>query len=155
MGRPYSAVFEGITVTAVQDLFSIVAPATCIVQILALFISQSNREKDAADEQLSFRIRRGQTSVGSGGATVTPVPFEASDPASGSTIRRNDTTQASAGTIVVLHRESFNIRAGLAYIPIPEARIHLAPGIRMTFELVEAPAASTTMDGTLIFEEVN
>lgn len=155
MGRVYSAVFEGIAVTAIQDLFSILTPATCAVQVIALFISQSNREKDVADEQLSFRIRRGQTTAGSGGAAVTPVPLDAGDPASTCTVRRNDTTQASAGTIVVLHRESLNIRAGLAYIPVPEARIILRPSTRMTFELVEAPAASTTMDSTVIFEEIS
>ena len=59
------------------------------------------------------------------------------------------------GTPVDLHAEAFNIRAGWAYIPTPEAR----PGVGqnntiIVVRLMAAPADSLTMSGTLIVEEL-
>lgn len=154
MGRMYSAVFESIAVSALQDLFELVAPADAIVKVHACFISQSSEEGDAQDEQLHLAWTRAHTTSGSAGSAVTPTPLEAGDPVFGGTVERNNTTQATGGSPVVLWSESFNVRAGWAYIPTPETRIVLSPGVRLVLELPTGPADEVTMDGTLIFEEI-
>ena len=50
MGRVYSAVFEEVGVTAIQDLFELNAPSTGTVKVHALIISQST---DAGDSEMS------------------------------------------------------------------------------------------------------
>jgi hypothetical protein len=154
MGRMYVATFTNVAVTAQQDFFEIVAPADSAVVIHYCNISQSSDYGDANDEGLRVNIKRGQTTSGSGGGAFTPLPLAAGDAAFGGTVEINNTTIAADGTIVVLHAEAFNIRAGWNYMPTPECRIVISPGIRATIGLITTPADSLTMEGTLIFEEI-
>ena len=154
MGRMYTATFSAVAVTAVQDLFEVVAPADAAVVLYAVYLSQSSDVGDAAEEMLQVAIKSGATTSGSGGTAPTPPPLSLGNPAFGGTVEVNNTTVASAGTIVTHHKESFNSRAGWQYIPTPEMRKVLSPSARMTVELLTTPADSLTMDGTIYFEEV-
>lgn len=153
MGRLYSVVFDAVAVTAAQDLFEVVAASGKPVTLHSLRIGQSSDAGDAQDEQLRIRIRSGQTTSGSGGTTPTPVPLNPGDAAFGGTTEVNNTTQASAGTIVTHLSDAWNVRAGYVWCPTPEERIGLAAGGRLTVELPAAPADSITLSGTLVFEE--
>lgn len=154
MGRMYTAIFAGVAVSAAQDLFEINAPADSCVLLHAVYITQTSDVGDAAEEMLSIAIKSGATTSGSGGSAPTAVPLQLQDSAFGGTVEANNTTQASLGTIVTHHRESFNIRGGWIYIPTPEMRKTLAPSGRMTIELITVPADALTMDGTIYFEEI-
>ncbi len=156
MGRMYAVTFEGVAVTVAQDLFEIIPASNKPVLFHGLYLSQSSDTGDAAEEFLRVTIRRGHTTSGSGGTTPTPVPLPSSaGAAAGFTAEVNNTTVASAGTAVVLHSETFNIRAGLAYIPTPEARPGAsAANTNIVVRLEAAPADSLTMNGTLIVEEL-
>ena len=151
MGRMYSVIFEEVPVTAVQDLFEVVAPADSVVTLHSLSISQSSDAGDAASEQLSVIIHRGSTS-GSGGSAATPAPLAAGDAAFGGTAEVNNTTQSTEGTIV--WAEAFNVMNGLAVVWPPEDRITLSPSGRIIVELQTPPADSLTMSGTLVIEEI-
>jgi len=150
----YTATFSAVDVTAQQDFFEVLAPADAVVILHAIYLSQSSDVGDSAEEMLQMAIKSGQTTGGSGGSTPTPAPLELGDAAFGGTVEANNTTKASAGTIVTHHKEAFNIRTGLAYVPTPEARKVLSPSARMTVELLTTPADSLTMDGTIVFEEI-
>ncbi len=155
MGRMYAVTFENVAVTAAQDFFEISPADDRPVLIHAIYLSQSTDVGDAAEEMLRVKIIRGHTTGGSGGTTPTPTPLSSSaGAAAGFTAEVNNTTIASAGTTVDLHAEAFNIRAGLAYIPTPEAR----PGASqanttLVVRLMAAPADSLSMSGTMIVEE--
>ena len=150
----YSAQFNGVAVTAQQDFFELVAPADAVVVVHQVHLSQSSDVGDAAEEGLSVLFKRGATTSGSGGSTPTPVPLEAGFAAAGSTVEANNTTKASAGTIVTLHAEAWNIRSPFLWLPPPELRIVLSPSQRFTVELGTTPADSLTVNGTLYFEEI-
>jgi hypothetical protein len=150
----YSAVFQGVAVTAAQDLISLLATSTVKIKIHAIFIGQSSDAADAQDELLRIRIRRGMTTVGSGGGTVTPVDLALTGTAAVSTARINDTTAASAGTILEIHEECFNVRGGWAYVPTPDMRPICDVSTRIAVNLPAAPADSLTMSGTMYFEEL-
>lgn len=152
MGRMYSAVFNRVAVTAVQDFFEINAPSSAAVILHALFISQDSDAGDAQSEQLNILIHRG-SSTGSGGSTPTARPMRPNDAAFGGSVEANNTTQSTEGNI--LHCESFNVAAGLQLIWTPEMRPVIEPSGRLIIELQTAPADSLTMSGTVYFESVS
>lgn len=154
MGMLYSAVFSGVAVTAQQDLFELAAPADCIVVVHQIILTQSTEVGDAQEEGLSILLKRGATTTGSGGSTVTPAPTEFGFAAAGSTAKANNTTKATTGTIVTLHAENWNVRSDKLILPTPELRLVLSPSQRLTVELATTPADSITMSGTLYFEEI-
>lgn len=151
MGRMYSATFEEVAVTAVQDLFEINAPADAVVVLHGLIISQSSDAGDSESEQLNVLIHLGST-TGSGGTTPTARPMELGDAAFGGTVEANNTTQSTEGTFI--HAESFNVMAGLQIWWTPETRPVVSPSDRIIIELQTAPADSLTMSGTVYFEEI-
>lgn len=154
-GRFYAVTFEAVAVTAAQDLFELTPADDKPVLIHGLYLSQSSDVADAAEEMLRVKIIRGHTTGGSGGSTPTPAPLASSaNAAAGFVSKVNNTTIASAGTAVDLHAEAFNIRAGLVYIPTPEARPGASQAnVTIVVRLMAAPADSLTMSGTLIVEE--
>ncbi len=152
MGRMYTSEFNGVAVTAAQDIFSILAPATDIVVVHEVGFSQLTEIQDAEEVMLLLRMRSGQTSVGSGGTAPAMVPLLLGDSACGCTVRANDTTIASAGTIVQKHSEYWNVRVPYQKIWTPESRPILPPSSRWTFELVTADIF--TAGGYIVFEEI-
>lgn len=154
MGRVYSAQFNGVAVTAQQDFFELNAPSDAAVRLLSIHLSQGTELGDAAEEQLLILLKRGQTTSGSGGTTPTAVAYAAGDPAFGGTVEANNTTKASAGTIVTLEAHNWNVRAPFDRIFTPETCPILSPSGRMTVELATTPADSITISGFIIFEEI-
>lgn len=155
MGRMYSVQFENVAVTAVQDFFSFTAADDKPIRLHAVYLSQSTEMGDAAEEFLRVQIGRGHTTAGSVGTAPTSQPLDPSDSASGFTTRANDTTIASGGTNNIMHSETFNVRAGLLYLPTPmmQPSTTQAAGL-LVVRLVAAPADSITMGGTAYIEEL-
>jgi hypothetical protein len=154
MSRMYAVTFAAVAVTAAQDLFEITAGTNQGFELHSIYVSQHSDVGDAQDELLQVAIKSGQTTSGSGGSAPTPVPLDFGDAASAAAAEVNNTTKASAGTIVTLHSDAFNVRAGWQYRPTPEERIVIRGARRLTVELVNAPADSLTMNGTLLFREI-
>ena len=155
MGRMYAVTFENVTVTGAVDFFEI-TPADdkpCVIH--ACYLSQSSDTGDAAEEMLRVKIIRGHATGGSGGATPTPAGLiSGTTPAAGFSAETNNTTIASTGSPADLHAEAFNIRAGWAYIPTPEARPGVSQALTtLVVRLMAAPADALSMSGTLIVEE--
>ncbi len=105
----FSAVSVG---TAVQDLFELSPADEKSIEILAIDLGQTSDTGDAQDEQLQLSIIRGHTSSGSGGTAPTPAPVDPGDAAASFTAEVNNTTIASGGTTVTLFTSAWNVRAG-------------------------------------------
>lgn len=153
MSRIYTVQFTGVAVTAQQDLFEIVAAAGKNCRLRALYLSQSTEVKDAEEEGLSITIKSGSTTSGSGGSAPTPVPMNVTDAAAGFSAEVNNTTKATAGTIVTHHSDNWNVRIPYQLILPPELCVELTGSRRGTVELGTTPADSITMSGTLYVEE--
>jgi hypothetical protein len=154
----FTHTFTAVAVSALQDLFSIVAPSTGIVVLHRCTISQTSDYKDAEDEGLLVVIERGAATAGSGGSAVTaaakgPDPFV---PTWTATVRTNDTTRAvvGGGSIQQLHAEVWQVRDTFDYLPLPENRIIVAPSQRLVVALTAAPADALTVNGTIVFEQL-
>ena len=154
MGLKYIAQFNAVAATVQQDLFEIVAPADAVVIVHWVRFSQSTEFGDAAEEQLSILFKRGATTSGSGGSTPTPAPVEFGFPAAGSTVEANNTTKATAGTIVTMLADTWNVRGPYEWLPTPEFQIAISPSQRFTVELATTPADSITLNGFICLEEI-
>lgn len=149
----YSASFSA-AITAQQDLFEITVASTVAVVLHQIILSQSTELTDAQDEGLRLVIKRGMTTSGSGGTTPTPTTLMSRFAAAASTVEANNTTKSSAGTIVTLHQETWNIRSAFIWLPTPELRYELGPSQRLAVELATTPTDSITVDGIMYFEEI-
>lgn len=154
MGRMYSVIFNGVAVAAQQDFFEVNAASTKIVVIHSLHLSQETNVSDANEKELRLAVKTGATTSGSGGTAPTAVPRVTGDSAYGGTVEANNTTKATTGTIVTHSVRTWNIRVPLDVYWPPDQRIIMAPSARLTVELLTTPAASTTMSGELVIEEI-
>lgn len=153
MSRMYSVQFNAVAVTAQQDFFEITAAAGKNLRVHALILGQTSDVGDAAEEMLSILIKSGATTSGSGGSAPTPVRMNVTDAAAGFSAETNNTTKATAGTIVVMHADVWNVRSPLIWIPPEKMQIELTGSRRLTVELATTPADSLTCNGTLYVEE--
>lgn len=151
--RIYTAQFNGVAVTAQQDLFEIVAGAAIPLSIHELFLSQTTEVGDAQEEGLLILLKQGSTTTGSGGTAPTKVPRDVDDAASGATVAANNTTKATGGTIVTHECYSWNVRVPFQKIWTPETRPFAKGARRMTIELGTTPADSITLSGFITWSE--
>jgi hypothetical protein len=154
MGMLYTVPFSAVAVTAQQDFFEITAASSSIVIIHQILLSQNTEVGDAQEEQLAILIKRGATTTGSGGSTVTPAPTEFGFGAAGFVAKTNNTTKATSGTIVTLLADNWNERSQWLHLPTPELRFVLSPSQRLTVELATTPADSVTVSGCLWAEQI-
>jgi 3D (Asp-Asp-Asp) domain-containing protein len=154
MGQIYTGVFENVTVTALQDLFELIAPADAVLEILRWKISQ---EESETSEQLGFKtaMAAGSYTTGSGGTTPTPGKTMTGAAASGSTLKANNTTEAvvGTGTLVTIERYGENVLNGVEWIYLPEDRPVISPTDAFIIGLMVAPV-SLEMSGTIVWREL-
>lgn len=148
MGRIYTGSFQGVAVSAGQDLFELNAPSDAVVILHEIKITQ---DSDTDSEQLEFSIQRA-TASGSGGTTPTARPLEIGNAAFGGTVEANNTSQAT--TLTLIYTEAQNILNGWHYLPTPEMRIVLSPSGRIVVRLENVPTDELTMNGVIVFEEI-
>jgi hypothetical protein len=153
MGMLYAVTFAAVATTAQVDFFEYVAPSDAVGIIHSVQLSQSSDQGDATAEGLAILHKRGATVSGSGGSTATPAALEGGSPAAGGTAETNNTTKANTGTIVTLEAANWVIQQTYLWLPTPECRHIVSPGIRYTVELGTTPADSLTISGTMIVEE--
>lgn len=146
-GRKYVALMEGVSISTAISLIEFTAPSDAIVELLEAWVTQDASETST---QEVIQILR-KTAAGTG-TSFTPRLLEASDAAFGGTARTNMTAEGTAGDI--LRRESFNILNGWLYLPVPEARIKVAPSGILAIKFAVAPAAAITISAGMIFREI-
>ena len=155
MSKIYSAEFADVAVTAAQDLFSLLVGDDEPIHLLGCIISQNTDVGDAEAESLTIKIIRGWGTVGSGGTAPTPNNLDGKGGAATTTVRANDTTEASAGSPLDMHSECWNIAVPWIYMPIPELRIRVDQGDDLlSVSLITVPNDSITVSGVIYWEEI-
>jgi hypothetical protein len=150
----YVASFTGVTATAVQDLFTIVAGSATPFKLLWVRISVEG-QSSALEYLLSFNRLTPTLTIGTGGTTVTPIEkSQISGRASTSTVYANNaTTRATTtGTKSLLWSESFQVLNGYEYLPIPELYDRIDPGQALVIGLETAPT-SLVINGSACWAE--
>lgn len=153
--RIFCIVAESITVTTVRDLFYVKASATNGLNLRRISLSASSVVSAA---EINLRLKRlpANVTVGSGGSAPTIQRVQSRMPfAALSAARTNDTTQATtSGTAVILANWNWNVLMDFLEVPATvEERWNAEANEALVFEIATA-AASTTLSGTMVFEEV-
>ena len=153
MGRMYTAKFSSVAVSASVDVFELTAPSDAVIVIHRAEITDETSE---TSEQAFAKMKRGiGATSGSSGGSATISKHQTGDGATGATVETNNTSKMTAGggSIEDLGSRGFNWLTGFQYTPTPEERYVISPGERFAIE-IPAPAASRTISGELVFEEI-
>lgn len=156
-GRIYSVSFSEVAVTAAVDVFEIAPADDKPCEVLGLFIGQSSDFGDAQAESLPYRVIRGHTTSGSGGAASTPRPRDPSATAAAAafTAETCNTTAASVGTTVDLWADTFNVAVGeKLWLPQDCEWVVTQANTTLVVRLASAPADSIDLSGTLVVREL-
>jgi len=152
MSLKYVAVLDGVSVSAIADLFYVKPPSDAAVVIHEVFVGQETAE---TSEQLPLKIFRTATDNSAQGTSNTPAPLHVGFPACGSTVRTNITGANLATETTQLGTMPSNVLAGWHYLQTQEYRLVLTPGGNgFVVKLKTAPAAALTLSGYVIFEEI-
>ena len=155
MGRVYTIDLPDTAVTTAVDILEIAPADDKPVNIIGGWIQQKTEASGAATEKLRVEIARGQATTGSGGNSPTPIPVNADDAAAGFSAETFNTTQASAGTRVILGAKYLSFAQGVEfYLPDKmQYRADQGDGL-LVIELTEPPTASITIGGSVWVEEI-
>jgi hypothetical protein len=148
MGRIYTVVASSAQAVA-GDILELIAPATGMVKLREVVVTQSASETDDSTE---IKIARRVTS-GSGGATPTPEPSSLGHAASSVVAEAFNTTDAT-GTENILWREGISTLAGFSKIWTPDGRPTIPPSGRIVVSFV-GDITSATMIVSAEFEELD
>lgn len=144
------------SVSAIQDLLEVKFSGSQGALLHRAKVMQSSQESVASAEQVQINIKRASNSYfsGSGGGTATETKLASASNASSVTSKlRNNTYQASGGTIEVVEPGVFNILGGeWEFCPVPELRLPFAPNEGVLLSLDEAAAEALTLRAILEIE---
>ena len=163
----FTAQFNGVAITnasGTQDLFELVPDATTRIRLLEIELNQASDFGDAQAEIRTLLIMRGHTTTGSGGGAVTPVNLDPYGRASVTTVARNNTTLATAGSPETIIASGWHLQAGFIWRPpevsIPGVKLFrrfilVKPSQRIVIRLAEAVTDDLAdVSGTVTFEEI-
>jgi hypothetical protein len=163
--RVYTVRFTAQTLTAARP-FVFVNPKTsgagAALEIISIRLGQSGSTTSAMER---VEIWTQASAFPSGGTSVTPVPTNFGDPASGITGGTAGAagnigvaySTAGAGTQTAILDDSFNVLNGWLYIPVPEERLTIgiagtAQGLAVGFP--SGPATLTNWNMTFTYAEL-
>jgi len=152
-GRIYTVGFANVTISAVQDLITVIPGSSKIVAIQSVNFGQITGTT-VANLRMRLRYLPSTYTTGSGGGAGTVKPFVPGDAAATATSRINDTTQATtSGTAVDLWDDVINTINGWLWVPpIPSRPPLIAPSGGFVWSLDTAPS-SLVCNGSVTFEE--
>jgi hypothetical protein len=152
--RVYSVNFDGVSVSAVQDLIGVYAGASMAFEVHSITLGQITA---TAVGNLRIALKRLPATVtsGSGGSAVTPQKTNYGDAAATVTARSNDTTVAtSSGAVSVVKPDVYNVINGYQWIFPHEDRPIFQPSQACILSLETAPGSAETMSAELVIAEL-
>jgi hypothetical protein len=157
MPRQYVVTFEGVAVTAAQDLFQITGAAGKIVEPVRVIVKNTDTTLPTA-QMLEFRMRFLPATVtnGSGGTTPTIYKTDNGDAAASFTALVNNTTKATtSGTAVILYEGGEHVQNGLDEF-FDGSRIicpPIGPSEALVVELLSTVTGTVHLSGTIWLNE--
>lgn len=158
MGRLYHVPLAYTAHTAAGDIVEIIAPASGLLVLHELKLTQSTEAGDSASEQLIISLKRaeGAYTSGSGGSSLTPEPLDPGDVAASFTAEMANTTDAVAGggSLTTFAPIAESVHIGWHYLPTPEGRPLVAVTDAFLVTLDSTPADSVSIGGYALVEEI-
>lgn len=152
--RIYKQIFENITISAIQDVFSLKAGSANGLELHQIDLSAGGVTSPA---EIRLRLKIGSVTVtqGSGGTVPTPSNADSGDTkATTATLHVNDTTQATTtGAFRNVGAWQWNVLIPFQYLPAPEDRETIAASEIIVLDIPGTPSASTVVSGTIAWRE--
>ena len=156
MPRVYRVTFEGVAVTAAQDLVFVPGATGKMVRILRRWVGATDTTLPTAQMlQLRERFLPATVTAGTGGTTgITPSKTDPGDATcSITTAGTNNTGKATtSGTAVVLNEDSCHINNGYNEYSLNPPPI--GPSEGYVFELLSTVSGTVHLSGGVEFEEI-
>jgi len=151
MGRLYTAVLSGTSVSVASDLLFIQPSSIAGFTIHEVKVSQ---DASTTSTQLPVAIIRTAQSFSALGTSITPQNLLDGNTVVFGGIVRGATGSAST-VLATLWRDSQNIINGWHYLPTPETRITVSAvtSSRIAIQFPTAPAAALTVSAIIVLEE--
>lgn len=152
-GRLYTVGFQGVTISAVQDLIAIYPGATKIIGIHQVNLGQITGTS-VSNARIRLQYLPATVTTGSGGTAGTVNRVNQGDSAATATARCNDTTQATATGILDLVDDVWNTVNGYVWFPPIPGRplvIPLSGAFRVS---LDTTLSSFVSSGSVTFEEL-
>lgn len=153
MSREYSIEFDGVSVSAVQDLLAVYAGSSMAFEVHSITLGQITASA-VGNLRITLKRMRATVSTGSGGSAPTVQKLNDGDAAATVTARANDTSQATATTSAKLHADVYNVVNGYQWIFPPDDRPVIQPSQAAVLSLDTAPGSAETMSGTMVIAEL-
>ena len=163
MARIYRVTFEGVAVSAAQDLVTLLLPTTAgnfkQIDLLRYWVCATDTTLPTAQMlQLRLRWLPATVSAGSGGNTPTPVQLDQGDTAAKCTAHINDTSKSTTnGTAVIWDEQACHIyngfdsaASGQDPFPLPN---NSTSQQAVVFELLSTVSGTVNLSGGLEFAE--
>jgi hypothetical protein len=154
MPRQYKITFEGVAVSAAQDLLQINGATGKMARIVRCWVGATNTSLPTA-QMLETRCRLLPATVtnGTGGTSVTPQKTDLGDAAASITALANNTSKATtSGTAVIIDERGDHIYSGVQ-CDFPE-RPAVGPSEAFVFELLSTVSGSVSLSGGALVEEI-
>lgn len=154
----FSAVFENVTISAIQDVFALKAGSSNGIEIRRISLTAGG-VTSAAEIRLRLKWLGGTVTLGSGGSTPTPRRTSSFNPfTASSTVHCNDTTQASSGSpdqsFFLANWQWMVLNEFNETPPTEEERWDCGLNEALVLEVVAAPA-STVVSGFIVWREIS
>lgn len=155
MPRTYRVTFEGVSVSAAQDLIQVVGAAGKIVRVTRYWVGNTNSTLSTAQMlELRCRFLPATVSNGSGGTTPAFQKLDPGDAAPSVTALANNTSKATTnGTAVVLDEQGVHIYAGCDISFQPGRAPIVGPSESFVFELLSTVVGTVNLSGGVEVEE--
>jgi hypothetical protein len=154
MPRRYKVTFEGIAVTAAQDLIQITGAAGKIVRVLRCWVSNTDTTLATAQMmQVRQRFLPATVTAGSGGTTPVIQKTDPGDASASFTALANNTTKAlTGGTAIVADEDGCHIYAG--YDKAAMSPFAVGASEAYVFELMSTVYGTVHLSGGMEVEEI-
>ncbi len=151
MARLYLINFENVSVAAVQDLFSFKGSTGKTCKLKKVVFGPTDTSLQTAQSlRLRVRYHSATITLGSGGASATPVPVDPGDSAASFTAHTNDTSQATtSGTATAFYSTGVHNYTG--WSETFDQAFGLNEGV--TVELLSTVSGTCHFSGTAYVEE--
>lgn len=153
----YTVTFEGVAVSAAQDLISMKCAAGVPARIIRYWAKATDTSLPVS-QMLEFRARVLPATVtqGSGGTTPTPQKIGSqTDTAASTTCHANDTSKATtSGTAAIVDEPAEHVYNGFDSAVENRDPLNIAAAAGFVWELLSTPSGTLHLSGGVDFEEI-
>jgi hypothetical protein len=154
----YTVTFEGVAVSAAQDLVSLKFAAAVPGKILRYWLTATDTSLPVSQMlQMRARVLPATVTQGSGGTVPTPQKIASqTDAAAQATAHVNDTSKATTGgTAAIVDEQGCHVYNGYDSAQQGRQPFNIAAAAGFVWELLSAPTGTVHLSGGVDFEEVD